>query len=52
VKNLDNPEYMNIILAGKASLVECFAEIEHDSIQLIIYLQIINKSEHKLACET
>ena len=33
VKNLDNPEYMNIILAGKTSLVECFAEIEHDSIQ-------------------
>jgi hypothetical protein len=33
VKNLDNPEYMNIILAGKASLAECFAEIEHGIIQ-------------------
>ena len=33
VKNLDNPEYMNIILAGKTSLAECFAKIEHDTIQ-------------------
>jgi negative regulator of replication initiation len=33
VKNLDNLEYINIILAGKASLAECFAEIDHDSIQ-------------------
>ncbi|MDI6730391.1 MAG: hypothetical protein QMD06_02470 [Candidatus Altarchaeum sp.] len=33
VKNLDNPEYMSIILAGKASLAECFAEIDHDCIQ-------------------
>ena len=28
VKNLDNPQYMEIILNGKASLAECFAEID------------------------
>ncbi len=33
MKNIDNPEYMNIILSGKASLAECFAEIEYDIIQ-------------------
>jgi transposase-like protein len=33
VKNLDNPEYMNIILSGKTSLAECFAKTEHDIIQ-------------------
>lgn len=33
VKNLDNLEYMNIILAGKTSLAECFAEIQHEIIQ-------------------
>ena len=27
VKNLDNPEYMNLILSGKESLEEAFAEI-------------------------
>ncbi len=28
VKNLENPRYMEIILNGKATLAECFAEID------------------------
>ena len=28
VKNLDNPSYMKILLAGKANLVELFAELD------------------------
>jgi hypothetical protein len=28
VKNLDNPEYMEILLDGKENLVELFAELE------------------------
>ena len=33
VKNLDNQNYMNIILDGKKSLAECFATIEYKVIQ-------------------
>lgn len=33
VKNLNNPEYLDIVLAGKTSLAECFSEIQHDIIQ-------------------
>jgi len=29
VKNLENTEYMNILLDGKSSLKECFSEIQH-----------------------
>ena len=32
VKNLDNPEYMDIILNGKKSLEETFAEISQKEI--------------------
>jgi len=28
VKNLDNPQYMNVILNGKATLPERFSEID------------------------
>lgn len=33
VKNLDNQEYMNILLNGKSSLEEIFAQIEYKTIQ-------------------
>lgn len=33
VKNLDNPEYMDIVLGAKSSLAECFAQIKHDTVQ-------------------
>lgn len=33
VKNLDNHEYMKILLGNKQSLAECFADIEHRSIK-------------------
>ena len=32
VKNLDNPDYMRILLNGKKSLEEKFAEIDHKEI--------------------
>lgn len=32
VKNLDNPDYMKIILNGKDSLAERFAKIDHDKV--------------------
>lgn len=32
VKNLDNPDYMRIILNGEKSLKEKFAEIDHKEI--------------------
>jgi len=32
VKNLENPVYMKIMLAGKKSLEEKFAEIDHKEI--------------------
>lgn len=28
VKNLENPEYLKVILNGKETLAECFAEID------------------------
>ena len=33
VKNLENKEYMNILLQGKNTLSECFAEIDHEVFQ-------------------
>lgn len=33
VKNLENPEYMDILLGNKKSLKECFAEIDHTVLQ-------------------
>ncbi len=32
IKNLENPDYMKVILNGKDSLAERFAEIDHNSI--------------------
>jgi len=33
VKNLQNPDYMKILLTGKTSLAEVFAEIEIDTLR-------------------
>lgn len=33
VKNLDNKEYMEILLQGKSELHQCFADIEHEIFQ-------------------
>jgi len=46
VKNLDNPEYIDIVLGDKASLAECFAEIEHGHVQE--EFKRAGKSENKI----
>ena len=50
IKNLDNPDYMKIILNGKDSLAEQFAEIEHEkvSIKMKEAKKIENKIPHKV----
>lgn len=46
VKNLDNPDYMKIILNGKKSLEEKFAEIDHHKI--IAKMEDARKVESKI----
>ena len=46
VKNLDNPEYMNIILNGKKSLEETFAEISQK--EIMKKMQEAKKDETKI----
>jgi hypothetical protein len=46
VKNLDNPEYMDIILNGKNSLEETFAEISQK--EVMKKMQEANKDETKI----
>ncbi len=43
VKNLENPEYMKILLQDKKSLAECFAKIDPDKVNEKI--KNINKDE-------
>jgi len=33
IQNLENKKYMNILLKGKNTLSECFAEIDHEVFQ-------------------
>ena len=46
VKNLDNPEYMDIILNGKESLEETFAEISQK--EVMKKMQEAKKDETKI----
>ena len=46
VKNLDNPEYMDIILNGKKSLEETFAEISQK--EVMKKMQEAKKDETKI----
>jgi hypothetical protein len=43
VKNLENPEYMKILLGDKKSLAECFAEIDYDKVKKKI--ETVNNEE-------
>ena len=43
IKNLTNPDYMNIILNGKTSLEERFADID---------IRVVRKELHNLKCST
>lgn len=33
VRNLENPHYLNILLQGRSSLEECFAQIDIDAVR-------------------
>ena len=46
VKNLENTEYMNILLDGKGSLKECFSEIQHKII--LEEFETANYNEEKI----
>lgn len=45
IKNLDNPEYMNLLLNGKSNLEELFAELEETGKKLI---SSTHKTDHVL----
>ncbi len=46
IKNHENPDYMKVILNGKDSLVELFAEIDHN--RIIDKLKIAREVESKV----